>query len=45
MILTKCAQLEELDEVFHAPNPVKASIQKKEIAVDQYGEVVNVQNV
>ncbi|KAH6695487.1 lactose permease [Plectosphaerella plurivora] len=42
---TKGRTLEELDEVFHAPNPVKASTQKKEIAVDQYGDVVNVQNV
>ncbi|CRK47630.1 hypothetical protein BN1723_020358, partial [Verticillium longisporum] len=37
--------LEELDEVFAAKNPVKHSLQKKEIAVDAHGDVVNVQNV
>ncbi|KAH7367791.1 lactose permease [Plectosphaerella cucumerina] len=42
---TKNRTLEELDEVFHAANPVKHSTQKKEVAIDQYGEVINVQNV
>jgi len=38
-------QLEELDEIFAAKNPVKASTQKKEIAVDVHGDVVNVHEV
>ncbi|RBQ99569.1 hypothetical protein VDGD_20077 [Verticillium dahliae] len=42
---TKGRTLEELDEVFAAKNPVKHSLQKKEIAVDAHGDVVNVQNV
>ena len=39
------AQLEELDEIFKAKNPVKVSTQKKELAVNQYGDVVNVSDV
>ncbi|KAH8905695.1 general substrate transporter [Coniochaeta sp. PMI_546] len=42
---TKGRTLEELDEIFHDKNPVKASLQKKAIAVDQYGDVVNVHEV
>lgn len=38
-------QLEELDEIFNAPNPVKASIARKRLGFDAYGEVVNIQNV
>jgi len=38
-------QLEELDEIFHAKNPVKASLAKKELSVDQYGDVVGVHDV
>ncbi|KAJ2894438.1 putative lactose permease protein [Zalerion maritima] len=39
---TKGRTLEELDEIFHAKNPVKASLAKKSLAVTDYGEVVNV---
>ncbi|RYP18656.1 hypothetical protein DL765_003791 [Monosporascus sp. GIB2] len=42
---TKGRTLEELDEIFKAKNPVKASTQKKEIAVNQYGDVVDVHEV
>ncbi|KAM3511471.1 hypothetical protein MY11210_004898 [Beauveria gryllotalpidicola] len=35
-------QLEELDEIFAAKNPVKASIAKKKLTVTQQGDVVNV---
>ncbi|KAL5478802.1 hypothetical protein ACEPAI_2079 [Sanghuangporus weigelae] len=36
--------LEELDEIFSAPNPVKASTQKKKIAVKKTGDVVLIGN-
>ncbi|OHE92927.1 hypothetical protein CORC01_11794 [Colletotrichum orchidophilum] len=42
---TKGRTLEELDHIFAADKPVKASLQKKEVAVDRYGDVVNVQDV
>ncbi|RYP61046.1 hypothetical protein DL771_010274 [Monosporascus sp. 5C6A] len=42
---TKGRTLEELDEIFKAKNPVKASIQKKEIAINQYGDIVDVHEV
>jgi len=42
---TKGRTLEELDEIFAAKNPVKASTQKKEIGVDRYGDVINVHDV
>ncbi|RYP08711.1 hypothetical protein DL764_001731 [Monosporascus ibericus] len=42
---TKGRTLEELDEIFKAKNPVKASTQKKEIAVNQFGDVVDVHDV
>ncbi|GKT64250.1 lactose permease [Colletotrichum tofieldiae] len=42
---TKGRTLEELDHIFADPKPVKASIQKKAVAVDRYGDVVNVQDV
>lgn len=42
---TKDRTLEELDEIFQAKNPVKASLQKKQITVDRCGDVVEVQNV
>lgn len=35
-------QLEELDEIFAAKNPVKASTERKKLVVNQQGEVVNV---
>ncbi|KAH7155677.1 general substrate transporter [Dactylonectria estremocensis] len=41
---TKGRTLEELDEIFTAKRPVKASTQKKILAVDRYGDVVNVQD-
>lgn len=37
---TQGRTLEELDEVFSAPNPVKASKQKRKIAIDESGGVV-----
>lgn len=42
---TKNRTLEELDEIFNSPNPVKTSIQKKRLGLDAYGEVVNIQDV
>ncbi|KAH6657318.1 general substrate transporter [Truncatella angustata] len=42
---TKGRTLEELDEIFAAKNPVKASLQKKEIGLNQYGDVVDVHEV
>ncbi|KAF7561759.1 hypothetical protein G7046_g2388 [Stylonectria norvegica] len=39
---TKGRTLEELDELFSAKNPVKASIQKKTLAVNKFGDVVDV---
>ncbi|KAH7156477.1 general substrate transporter [Dactylonectria macrodidyma] len=41
---TKGRTLEELDEIFTAKNPVKASTKKKILAIDRYGDVVNVQD-
>ncbi|KAH6991013.1 general substrate transporter [Ilyonectria sp. MPI-CAGE-AT-0026] len=41
---TKGRTLEELDEIFAAKNPVKTSTSKKILAVDRYGDVVNVQD-
>lgn len=35
-------QLEELDQIFAAKNPVKASTSKKEILVSRDGDVVEV---
>ncbi|KAI5467519.1 general substrate transporter [Mariannaea sp. PMI_226] len=40
---TKGRTLEELDEIFQAKNPVKESTQKKALAVDSHGDVVNYQ--
>ncbi|OAA62173.1 General substrate transporter [Cordyceps fumosorosea ARSEF 2679] len=42
---TKGRTLEELDEIFAAENPVKASLAKKKLAVNQQGDVVNVAEV
>ncbi|CAG8973099.1 hypothetical protein HYALB_00007576 [Hymenoscyphus albidus] len=42
---TKNRTLEELDEIFNSKNPVKASIAKKRLGFDAYGEVVNVESV
>ncbi|KAF2139192.1 uncharacterized protein K452DRAFT_311120 [Aplosporella prunicola CBS 121167] len=41
---TKNRTLEELDDIFHAPNPVKASLEKKKIALDEGNGVVEVEN-
>lgn len=38
-------QLEELDEIFTAKNPVEASTQKKTLAIDSSGNVANVDKV
>ncbi|KAH6892633.1 general substrate transporter [Thelonectria olida] len=42
---TKGRTLEELDEIFTAKNPVKASTEKKAIAIDNSGQLVNVEKV
>ncbi|KAH6607315.1 hypothetical protein Trco_003628 [Trichoderma cornu-damae] len=42
---TKGRTLEELDEIFDAPNPVKASTAKKAVAVDSRGGIVNIEKV
>ncbi|KAG9238915.1 general substrate transporter [Amylocarpus encephaloides] len=39
---TKNRTLEELDEIFKSKNPVKASIAKKRLGLDAYGEVINI---
>ncbi|KAL2856845.1 general substrate transporter [Aspergillus pseudodeflectus] len=39
---TKDRTLEELDQIFEAPNPVKASIQKTAIAVDSNNQVIGI---
>ncbi|EOD49391.1 lactose permease protein [Neofusicoccum parvum] len=40
---TKNRTLEELDDIFHASNPVKASLEKKRIAVDSDRHVLEVE--
>jgi len=42
---TKNRTLEELDEIFNSSNPVKASLAKKRLGFDAYGEVVNIQDI
>ncbi|KAI0126808.1 general substrate transporter [Xylariales sp. AK1849] len=42
---TKGRTLEELDEIFAAKNPVRASTAKKEIGLNQYGDVVDVHEI
>lgn len=42
---TKGRTLEELDEIFNSSNPVKASLKKKRLAFDAFGEVVNIQEI
>lgn len=42
---TKNRTLEELDEIFAAPNPVKASLAKRKIALDDHQNVVAVETV
>ncbi|TQV96349.1 sugar (and other) transporter [Cordyceps javanica] len=39
---TKGRTLEELDEIFAAKNPVKASVAKKKLAITQQGQVVDI---
>lgn len=41
---TKGRTLEELDEIFDAKNPVKASLAKKKLAVTERGDVIDIQN-
>ncbi|TGO39197.1 hypothetical protein BHYA_0058g00070 [Botrytis hyacinthi] len=41
---TRNRTLEELDEIFNSPNPVKTSIAKKRLGLDAYGDVVNIQD-
>ncbi|KFY96418.1 hypothetical protein V498_02700 [Pseudogymnoascus sp. VKM F-4517 (FW-2822)] len=42
---TKNRTLEELDEIFSSPTPVKTSIEKKKVALAANGEIVNVERV
>jgi len=42
---TKNRTLEELDEIFNSEHPVKASLAKKKIGLDAYGDVVNVEEL
>ncbi|KAH7313450.1 general substrate transporter [Stachybotrys elegans] len=42
---TKGRTLEELDEIFTAENPVRMSTQKKALAVNQSGDVVDIKSV
>jgi hypothetical protein len=42
---TKNRTLEELDEIFNSPSPVKTSLQKKKLGLDAYGDVVNIEVV
>lgn len=42
---TKNRTLEELDEIFESPHPVKTSIQKRRVALAANGEIVEVVNV
>ncbi|PVH78436.1 general substrate transporter [Cadophora sp. DSE1049] len=42
---TKNRTLEELDEIFDSPNPVKTSIARKRLGFDAYGEVVNIEDI
>jgi len=44
-IETKGRTLEELDEIFQAKNPRKASTEKKKIALDANANIVEVQKV
>lgn len=39
---TKNRTLEELDEIFHAPNPRKASVEKKKLELDANANVIGV---
>ncbi|WEW54603.1 hypothetical protein PRK78_000023 [Emydomyces testavorans] len=41
---TKNCTLEELDQIFNSPNPVKVSVQKKKMGVDAFGDVVKVES-
>ncbi|KAJ5370446.1 uncharacterized protein N7496_006538 [Penicillium cataractarum] len=45
MVETKGRTLEELDEIFEAPNPRKASTQKKRVMLDGTSNVLNVEAV
>jgi hypothetical protein len=45
LLMVIITQLEELDEIFNSPNPVKASLTKKRLGFDAYGEVVNIQEI
>lgn len=42
---TKNRTLEELDDIFHAKNPTKASLQKRKVALDEHANVVGVEPV
>lgn len=42
---TKARTLEELDEIFKAKNPRKASTEKKKIALDANANIVEVEKV
>ncbi|KAK2813875.1 hypothetical protein FQN50_000276 [Emmonsiellopsis sp. PD_5] len=40
---TRNCTLEELDQIFHAPSPVKSSIKRKTLGVDSFGDVVKLE--
>lgn len=42
---TKNRTLEELDDIFNSPNPTKASLEKKKLALDQEANIVAVEAV
>ena len=42
---TKNRTLEELDDIFNSPNPTKASLEKKKLALDQEANIVAVESV
>jgi hypothetical protein len=42
---TKKRTLEELDDIFNSPNPRNASLIKKKIAADTYGNIVEVEKI
>lgn len=42
---TKNRTLEELDEIFSSPTPVRTSLEKKKVALAANGEIVNVERV
>jgi hypothetical protein len=42
---TKNRTLEELDDIFNDPRPVKASLVKKKLAADSHGNILEVEKI